>query len=171
MGPRLLFELGSGAKFAILGRMPKGMRWVHIALEIIGGLAIVGALGWLALYALMWPFRHFTDGDCSPDTEQRVVSSPDFKHTVKSLHRNCGSGNDFFFAYLSTGNDNPGYEYEPIIDIANVAPGQASIAWNGADQLIVTFPDSAEVVDAYGKTFGVTIILRPIPKGSNVSGK
>jgi hypothetical protein len=99
------------------------------------------------------------------------VGSPDGKHTVKSLHRNCGAGNDFFFAYLSTGNDNPGYEWEPIIELSNVAANQASIDWNGEHQLIVTYPDTAEVVDAYGKIFGITIVLHPIHSISNTSRK
>jgi hypothetical protein len=151
--------------------MLKGMRRVHIALEVVGGLAIAGALGWLAIYAISWPFRHFTDGDCSPDTEQRMVSSPDGQHTVKSFHRSCGSTYDFYFAYLSTSNPNPGYEYEPILELKNVAAGQASIAWEGSDQLTVTYPNSAEVVDASAKTFGVTIVLHPIEAGTNTGAK
>jgi len=30
--------------------MPKPMRWVHISLEIVGGLTVVAGLGWLALW-------------------------------------------------------------------------------------------------------------------------
>jgi hypothetical protein len=151
--------------------MSKGMRWVHISLEVIGVIALLAGLAWLGLYATTWPFRHFADGDCNPDTELHSVGSPDGKHTVKSLHRNCGSGNDFFFAYLSTGNDKPGYEWEPIIELSNVAANQASIDWNGEHQLIVTYPDTAEVVDAYGKTFGITVVLHPIHSISNSGGK
>jgi hypothetical protein len=151
--------------------MSKGMRWVHISLEVIGGLAIAGAMGWLAVYAFFWPFRHFSDGDCSPDTEQRMISSPDGQHTVKSFHRHCGDRYDFYFAYLSTGNSNPGYEYEPIVELKNVAAGKASIAWEGSDQLTVTYPNSAEVVDAYSKTFGITIVLHPIESEANSGAK
>jgi hypothetical protein len=151
--------------------MSKSPRWIHTLLEVIGGLAVIAGLGWLVIYAMSWPFRHFTDGDCNPDTEQRVITSPDGKHRVRSLHRNCGSGNDSFFAYLSTGNPNPGYEYEPIIELKDVAPGQASIDWDGADQLIVKYPDTANVVDAYAKSFGITIVLHPLDPHSNTNGK
>jgi len=151
--------------------MLKVTRWAHISLEVIGFFALIAALAWGVLYAISRPFKHFTDGDCSPDTEQRIIASPDGQHTVKSFHRSCGSTYDFYFAYLSTGNPNPGYEYEPIIELKNVAPGQASMAWNGSDQLVATYPDTAEVVDAYAKTFGITISLHPLHPHSDTNPK
>jgi len=140
----------------------KSIRWVHILLEVIGGLALVAGLGWLAFYFLfVVPMSHFSDGNCSPDTEQRLVNAPDGgAHNFKSLHRTCGQYN-FFFAYLSTGNPNKGYEYEPILELKNVGPGAATAAWEGPNRIVVTFPKSAEVVDAYAKSFGIDVILRP----------
>jgi hypothetical protein len=104
--------------------MPRPFRWFHIVLEVIGALTTIAGLGWLALYAFFYPFRHFTDGNCSPDTEQRVVNAPDGgAHNFKSFHRTCAAY-DFFFAYLSTGNPNKGYEYEPILELKNVGQGR-----------------------------------------------
>jgi hypothetical protein len=131
-------------------------------LEAIGGLALVGGLGWLVLYySFIVPMSHFSDGNCNPDTEQRLVNAPDGgAHNFKSFHRTCGQYS-FFFAYLSTGNPNKGYEYEPILELRNVGPGMASAAWDGPNRIVVTFPKSAEVVDAYARSFGIDIVLRP----------
>jgi hypothetical protein len=140
----------------------KSFRWVHILLEVIGGLALVAGLGWLAFYSLfIVPMSHFSDGNCSPDTEERLVNAPDGgAHNFKSFHRTCGQYN-FFFAYLSTGNPNKGYEYEPILELKNVGPGAATAVWEGPNRIAVTYPKSAEVVDAYAKSFGIDIVLRP----------
>ena len=142
--------------------MSKSFRWVHIVLEVIGGIALVAGLGWLAFYFLfIVPMSHFSDGNCSPDTEQRIVNAPDGgAHNFKSFHRTCGQYN-FFFAYLSTGNPNKGYEYEPILELKNVGPGAASAVWEGPNRITITYPKSAEVVDAYAKSFGIDIVLRP----------
>lgn len=140
--------------------MSKSFGWVHILLEVIGGLALVAGLGWLALYFLfIVPMSHFSDGNCSPDTEQRLVNAPNGgAHNFKSFHRTCGQYN-FFFAYLSTGNPNKGYEYEPILELKNVAPGTATAVWEGPNRIVVTFPKSAEVIDAYARSFGIDIVL------------
>lgn len=142
--------------------MSKSFRWVHILLEVIGGLALVAGLGWLAFYFLfIVPMSHFSDGNCSPDTEQRLVNAPDGgAHNFKSFHRTCGQYN-FFFAYLSTGNPNKGYEYETILELKNVDPGAATAVWEGPNRIAVTYPKSAEVVDAYAKSFRIDIVLRP----------
>lgn len=142
--------------------MSKSFRWVHILFEVVGGLALVACLVWLAFYFFfIVPMSHFTDGDCSPDTEQRLVNAPDGGvHNFKSLHRTCGPYNSFF-AYLSTGNPNKGYEYEPILELKNVAPGAATAVWDGPNRIVITYPKSAEVVDAYAKSFGIDIVLRP----------
>lgn len=142
--------------------MSKSFRWVHILLEVIGGLALIAGLGWLVFYfSFIVPMSHFSDGNCNPDTEQRLVSAPDGgAHNFKSFHRTCGQYN-FFFAYLSTGNPNKGYEYEPILELKNVDPGAATAAWDGQNRIVVTFPKSAEVVDAYARSFGIDIVLRP----------
>ena len=142
--------------------MSKSFRWLHIVLEVIGGLALLAGLGWMAFYFLfIVPMSHFTDGDCSPDTEQRLVNAPDGgKHNFKSLHRTCGQYN-FFFAYLSTGNPNKGYEYEPIIELKNIAPGAATAEWDGPNRIVVTFPKSSEVVDHYARSLGIDVVLRP----------
>jgi hypothetical protein len=141
--------------------MPRPFRWFHITLEVVGALTIIARLGWIALYAISYPFRHFTDGNCSPDTEQTLVNAPDGgAHNLKSFHRTCGSY-DFFFAYLSTGNPNQGYEYEPILELKNVGPGAATAVWEGPNRIVVTYPKSADVVDAYARSFGIDVVLRP----------
>lgn len=142
--------------------MSNSFRWVHVLLEVIGGVALVAGVGWLAFYFFfIVPMSHFSDGNCSPDTEQRLVNAPNGgAHNFKSFHRTCGQYN-FFFAYLSTGNPNKGYDYEPILELKNVGPGAATAAWDGPSRIIVTFPKSAEVVDAYARSFGIDIVLRP----------
>jgi hypothetical protein len=121
----------------------------------------MAGLAWLAIYALFYPFRHFTDGNCSPDTEQRLVNAPTGgTHKFKSYHSTCGQY-QFFSVYLSTGNPNKGYEYEQILQLRNIAPRAATAEWDGPNRIIVTYPKSAEVMDAYAKSFGIDIVLRP----------
>ncbi len=136
--------------------MPRKGGWAHILLEIVGALAIIVGLGWWAFYMA---FRNLAGGNCT-DTERQTLASPDNKHSVMSLHRECGTHTSFF-VYISTGNDNPGYEYAPIVQINDVGPRQASAHWDGTDQLVVTYPSRATIVDAYAKTFGVRVILNP----------
>jgi hypothetical protein len=144
--------------------MRRPVRGVHIFLEVVGGISILAGLAWLALYALSYPFRHFSGGNCD-DAEQKFITSPDGKHTIKSFHRACGAGNErpysFYLVYLSTGNPNPGYEFTQVVEIRDVAIGQTTAAWDGPDQLSVTYPSSATVGEAYAKTFGVRIVLHP----------
>lgn len=114
--------------------MQKSTRWVHVLLEVVGGLSIVAGLAWLALYALSYPFRYFSGGNCD-EAEQKELKSPDGKHTIKSFHRTCGAGaerpHSYCLVYLSTGNPNPGYEYTQVVEIRDVAIGQTSVTWDG----------------------------------------
>jgi hypothetical protein len=66
-----------------------------------------------------------------------------------------------YFVYMSTGNPNKGYEYTPIIEPQNVAPGQVSVHWYGPNELAVEYPRSAKVVEAYAKIFDVHVVLNP----------
>jgi hypothetical protein len=157
---------GQGHRVPLLSfdHMSKPVRWVHISLEIIGGLTVVAGLGWLALWLVFLPFKNFAGGNCD-DSEQQIIPSSDGRHTVKSFHRVCGAGTErpysFFEVYISTGNPNKGYEYAPIVGLRNIAPHQASVVWDSPSQLSVYFPNSAGVDDAYAKTFGVNIVLHP----------
>lgn len=118
---------------------------------------------WLGFTSLMKAaFKDFAGGSCT-DTEQRIVASPDGKHTLKSFHRACG-GNEYHgwtFVYLSTGNPNKGYEYTPIVTIEDVAPGQTSAEWDGPDEIRVRYPATAKVGDAYAKVLDVRVVLDP----------
>jgi hypothetical protein len=144
--------------------MLKSTRWLHILLEVVGGLSIIAGLAFLALYVVSYPLRHFSGGNCD-DADQRIIISPDGKHTIKSFHRACGAGAErpfsYYLVYLSTGNPNPGYEYTQIVEIRDVAPGQTSVAWDGPDEISVSYPSSANVGEAYAKTFGIRIVLHP----------
>ena len=73
-------------------------------------------------------------GNCT-DTEQKILSSPNGSHSIKSVHRECGSFH-FFFIYLSTGNPNKGYEYTPIAEFKDVAPAISSQAMFRSGQMI-----------------------------------
>lgn len=150
--------------------MRKSARWLHLSLEVVGGLSIVAGLARWALYVLSYPLRHFSGGNCD-DTEQRIITSPDGKHTIKSFHRACGAGSErpysFYLVYLSTGNPNAGYEYAQIVEIRNMAIGQTSVAWDSPDEISVSYPSSATVGEAYAKTFGIRIVLHPPLSDSN----
>jgi hypothetical protein len=136
--------------------MEKELRWYVIVLAWIGLISIFGAIGWGIFYLA---FRNFAGGNCT-DTEVKIVSSPDGAHSIKSFHRECGQFSGYF-VYLSTGNPNKGYEYTPITEIENVAPGQVSAHWNGADEIDVVYPPSAKVSDTYAKVLGVRVVLSP----------
>jgi hypothetical protein len=130
----------------------------RIVLEIVGAVAIVWGGG---LLVLRHTFKNFAGGNCT-DTEQRILESPNGKHSVKSFHRVCGDESHAWdFVYLSTGNSNPGYEYTPIVTVKNVAPNQTSVAWDGSDQVSVTYPGSAEIGDAYAKVLDIRVVLNP----------
>ena len=88
------------------------------------------------------------------------MNAPEGGHNFKSLHRTCGPNNSFF-AYLSTGNDNKGYEYEPILQLSNVDPGAVTAVCDGPNRIVIMYPRSADVVDAYARLFGIDIVLRP----------
>jgi hypothetical protein len=138
--------------------MNKFWQNLRIALEVVGVIALLWGGGVLFLQHM---FKNFAGGNCT-DTEQRLFVSPDGKHTVKSFHRVCGDEKHAWdFVYLSTGNSNPGYEYTPILTVHNVDPGQTSVTWNGPEQISVTYPDSAEIDDAYAKVLGVRVVLHP----------
>ena len=138
------------------------MRRVHLLFEAVGVAVIVAGIGWLALRAL---FSIPASGSGCDKSEQITLPSPDGKRIAKGYHSACGAGYDrpysLYTVDLSTGNPNKGYEYTPIVELKNVAVGEVTVAWDGTNQLSVTYPPSAEVVDAYAKTFDVQIVLHP----------
>lgn len=139
--------------------MKKLWNGLRIFLEVVGACALL----WLGFTTFMREaFKGFAGGNCT-DTEQRIVASPDGKHTLKSFHRVCGGIEDhgWTFVYLSTGNPNAGYEYTPIVTIEDVAPGQTSAEWDGSDKIRVSYPATAGVGDAYAKVLGVRVVLDP----------
>ena len=139
--------------------MEKQLRWLVIVLAWIGAIAILGSVGWGALH---FAFKDFAGGNCT-DTEQKILVAPAPNETrsVKMFHRECGGLFDGYFVYMSTGNPNKGYEYTPIIELRNVAPGQVTVRWNGPNELAVEYPQSAMVVEAYAKIFDVHVVLNP----------
>ena len=70
-----------------------------------------------------------------------------------SYYRECG-GPTFLFVNIAIGNTNSGYEYVPIVQIGNVVPDKTSVRWDGPDQLVVTYPPTAKVEEAYAKSSG-----------------
>ena len=148
--------------------MPRSFRWVHISLEAVGGFALLAGVGWTILHLpvliLGLAFRNFSGANCD-DSEQQTIVSPDGNHSVKSYHRVCGAGNEransFFVVDISTGNDNKGYEFTPIVSLRDLAPRTASVVWDSAEQVSVYYPATAGVDNAYARTFGVNIVLHP----------
>lgn len=143
------------------------MRWVHVTLEVIGAVALVGgAIALIVWLAFLKPMENFAGGNCT-DTEQRLLASPDGKHTVKSFHRVCGSdGRELYSGYsvfLSTGNPNHGYEYTPIVGIRDVGQNSVSISWDSPDELSVAYPSKAKLEDVYALVLGVRVAMHPQP--------
>jgi len=144
--------------------MPRFLNGLRIVLDVIG----VGAIMYLLfIWCVGAMFKGFAGVSCT-DTDQKIITSPDGKHTIKSFHRSCGSppsGYGGYFVYLSTGNPNKGYEYAPIADFDQASEGQVSVVWEDADQVSITYPPSAKIGDVYAKVLGVRVILHPeIPK-------
>jgi hypothetical protein len=137
--------------------MEKELRWFVVALACVGVVAILGAAGWGAFYLA---FRDFAGGNCT-DTEERILASPDGSHSTRSFHRTCGGKFDSYFVYLSTGNPNKGYEYTPIAEVDDVAPGQVSVRWSSSDTVEITYPSSAKIGDVYAKVLGVRVAMNP----------
>jgi hypothetical protein len=104
-------------------------------------------------------FKDFAGGACT-DTSS-AFSPRRMANTQLRVSIVCGSSYPFFFVYLSTGNSNPGYEYTPIVELSGVAPEQTSVRWSGPDQLFVTYPGSATVIEAYAKVLDVQVVLDP----------
>jgi hypothetical protein len=145
--------------------MSRSFRWLHILLEVIGGIAVVSAVAALVVWlGFIKPMENFAGGNCT-DTEQEILASPGGKHTAKTYHRVCGSdGQQLYSGYsvfLSTGNPNKGYEYTPIVGIKDVAPHQVSVAWDGPDQLSVSYPLTAKLEDVYATVLGVMVVMEP----------
>ena len=69
-----------------LTHMEKQLRWFVIVMACIGAIAILGAMGWGALF---FAFKDFAGGNCT-DSEQKILFAPDGSHSIKSFHRNCG---------------------------------------------------------------------------------
>ena len=145
----------------ILPHVPRSLRWFHISLEVVGAVSIVLGVSALILWLVfIRPMKNYPGGDCT-DTEQRLLPSPDGKRTIKSFHRVCGQLYSGYSFYLSTGNPNPEYEYAPIVELKDVAPGQASATWDGPNQISVKYPATAKLGDTYAYVLGVHVVMRP----------
>ena len=114
--------------------MPRFHGWVRTSLEVIGAITVIVGICGLVIWGVF---------------------------SVKSFHRECGSKYDFYFVYLNTGNSNPGYEYTPIVELRDLAPGSASFTWDSPDQISMTYPSSATVVEAYAKVLDVRVVMHP----------
>ena len=147
----------------MLSPMFKYARWLHVALEVVGAIALIIGVGKLGLWLVFKPFENFAGGSCS-DTEEKIATQPGGSHTIKSRYTECGGGvSNAFFVELNTGNPNKGYEYTPIIEVKNLTIGTATATWDGADKLTISYPSSAKVVEAYSKIFDINVVLEPLP--------
>lgn len=153
----LTFKQSVRDAIVTLSHMEKQFRWFVIVLAWIGAIAFLGAIAWGVFF---FAFKDFAGGNCT-DTEQRILISPDGSHSIKSFHRECGGLFHGYFVYLSTGNPNKGYEYTPIAEFKDVAPGQVSAYWDGPEKVIISYPSSAKVEDVYAKVLGVRVVLNP----------
>jgi hypothetical protein len=133
--------------------MSNSSRWLYI---LPGVVVVATGIGYTALHFM---FRDFAGAHCT-DTGQQTIASPDKKHTIMSYYRECG-GPTFLFVNIATGNTNSGYEYIPIVQIDDVVPDKTSVRWDGPDQLVVTYPPTAKVEEAYAKILGVFVRLDP----------
>ena len=140
----------------ILARMIQLIRLVRLCLQVIGIVAIVVGFGLLFNRRVI---NEFTSGNWT-DTDEQVVPSPHGLHFAKTFHRTSGPDESFVVA-LSTGNPNRSDEYFQIVEIRDVARGQASVAWDGTGRLLVNYPSTAKVAEAYAITHDVRVVLNP----------
>jgi hypothetical protein len=54
-------------------------------------------------------------------------------------------------------------DFMRVISLAKTSPSQVSFKWTGPNNLEITFPASAEIEEAYGVVWGVTITRNPMP--------
>lgn len=135
-------------------------RWIHVTLEIIGALTVVAASGWLLLWFFFFePMSHFSGGSCT-DMDQHIITSPDGTRTAKFHYTRCGPYT-FETVYLNTGNPNPGAEYVQIAELKNLAIGETSVAWKGSQEIVIEYPATADLEEAYAKVLGVQVTSHP----------
>jgi hypothetical protein len=140
-------------------------RLIRLFLQAVGAIAIVISIGFFSLRNFS---RDFSSGNWI-DSNEQIIEAPHGLHTVKTFHRSSGPEN-FFLVYLSTGDPNQSDQYIEIVELRDVASGQASVTWDGTDRLLVKYPSSAKVVSAYAQTHDVRVILSP-PLPTESSGE
>lgn len=134
--------------------MSSWLRIGRIVYEIVGGVAICLCLLWLALAKM--------GGLNGPvpcvDTQVRTVHSPGGTEIAQQRFRTCGSHSSVEVLLNVPGKET---DFMRVISLAKAEPSQVSFDWTGPSDLKVSFPASAEIEEAYGVVWGVTVTRNP----------
>jgi hypothetical protein len=135
--------------------MTSVLKPARIAYEIVGGIAICLCLLWYVMYKI-GPLNG--SAPCV-DTQITNTHSPGGKETAQQRFQTCGG-----YSSVEVLLNVPGTEsnFMRVISLAKTSPSQVSVKWTGPNDLEITFPASAEIEEAYGVVWGVTIARNPI---------
>ena len=131
--------------------------WVRVArvvYEVMGGAAICMCLLWFVLYRTV---GHM--GQPCVDTQVKSVHSPGGTETAQQRFRTCG-GHSSVEVLLNVPGDEG--NFMRVISLAKTEPSQVSFEWTGPKDLRITFPANAEIEEAYGVVWNVTVTRNPI---------
>lgn len=138
--------------------MSQWLRAFRIGYEIVGGIAIC--------YCLLWYALSRTGGLNAPssclDTNVTTVHSPGGTEVARQRLRTCGSHSSVEVLLNVPETES---NFMRVISLAKVPVNQVSFRWTGPRDLEITFPEDADIEEAYGVVWGVTItrnIVRPV---------
>jgi hypothetical protein len=134
--------------------MSTWLKGTRIIYEVIGGLAICICLLWWAIYTA----GGLNGPEPCVDTQLITAHSPGGKETAQQRYRTCGSHSSVE-VLLNVPQDKA--NFMRVISLAKVPPTDVSFEWTGPNDLTITFPASAEIEEAYGVIWGVTITRNP----------
>jgi hypothetical protein len=130
---------------------------VRVVLEVIGVFAIIGALFW---YWAFYQVSHM--GTRCVDSQVETLRAPGGSEVAQKRQRTCGQhwGTEVL---LHVPKDNSPDGFMRVVALDRTDPQKVAFEWTGPNDLSVTFPANAEIEEAYGVVFGVTITLHRIP--------
>jgi hypothetical protein len=134
--------------------MPSWFKIARVVYEVIGGAAICMCLVWFAFYRMASQI-----GQPCVDTQVKNVHSPGGTETAQQRFRTCGGHSSVEVLLNVPGNEG---NFMRVISLAKTEPSQVSFEWTGPKDLKITFPASAEIEEAYGVVWGVTVTRSPI---------
>ena len=96
----------------------------------------------------------FDNGPTCKDSQVRTTHSPGGTEIAQQRFRTCGSHSSVEVLLNVPGKES---DFMRVISLAKVEPSQVSFEWTGPRDLKISFPASAEIEEAYGVIWGVTV--------------